>query len=132
MNIKDKLLKLSDNSYCKYSNFPVASILITKDGKEYKGVNVENASYGETICAERNAITTAITNGENPNNFKEIHIIANHGKSPAYPCGSCRQVISEFFNEDTDVIIHFKDKEEKLKVKELLPRVFKSKYLNDK
>ena len=61
--MKEKLIKLLDNSYSPYSNYKVASIVINKDNKEYSGVNVENISYGATICAERNAITSAITDG---------------------------------------------------------------------
>ena len=61
--MKDKLIKLLNNSYSPYSNFRVASIVVMNDGKEFSGVNVENASYGATICAERSAILSAISAG---------------------------------------------------------------------
>ena len=61
--MKDKLIKLLDNAYSPYSKYRVAAIVLMKDGKEFYGVNVENASYGATICAERSAIVSAISNG---------------------------------------------------------------------
>ena len=61
--MREKLLKLLDNSYAVYSNFPVAAIVVMNDGREFCGVNVENASYGATICAERSAIVSAISAG---------------------------------------------------------------------
>ena len=98
----DKLYKLLDNSYSVYSKFRVSAIVITNDDKEYFGVNVENSSYGATICAERNAIFNAISNGYNKGDFKEIHILCD-SLSFGMPCMLCRQVFSEFF---TDTIIY--------------------------
>ena len=71
--MREKLIKLLDNSYSPYSNFKVAAILITKDGKEFYGVNVENASYGASICAERSAIVSAISNGYKKYDFENIY-----------------------------------------------------------
>ena len=102
------LEKLQNNlkkSYAPYSNFHVSAILVTKDNKEFSGVNIENASFGASICAERIAITKAISEGENPNNFKEIHIMCD-GKNKAMPCFLCRQVFVEFFTTDVKIFVY--------------------------
>ena len=91
------------NSYAPYSNFRVSSCLVTKDDKKYFGVNVENASFGGTICAERVAITKAISDGENKENFKEIHVL---GSREAMPCFICRQSFVEFFDNDVKIFIY--------------------------
>lgn len=100
--MKDKLEKLLNNAYAPYSNYFVSCILITNDGKEFPGVNVENASYGASICAERNAILTAISSGYKKEDFKELHIMVSSGKV-GMPCFMCRQVISEFFKKNAKV-----------------------------
>lgn len=92
------------NSYSPYSNFKVSSCLITKANKKYYGVNIENASYGGTICAERVAITKAISEGEKPNNFKEIHILGSTDNT--MPCFICRQTFVEFFDKDVKIYIY--------------------------
>ena len=74
--MKEKLEKLLDNAYAPYSNFKVSCILKTNDSKEFIGVNVENASYGATICAERSAILSAISHGYKKGDFQEIHIFS--------------------------------------------------------
>ena len=98
-----KLKELLKNSYSPYSHFPVAAIVVMKDGREFCGVNVENASYGATICAERSAILAAISNGYKKYDFKELYVMVGSGKV-GLPCFLCRQVISEFF--DKDALIH--------------------------
>ena len=103
--MKEKLEKLLENAYCPYSNYPVACIITTNDDKEFYGVNVENASYGSTICAERNAILNAITNGYKKGSFKEIHIM-NKSDKIAFPCFNCRQVLIEFMSADTLVYLY--------------------------
>ena len=77
--------------YAPYSRFPVAAALLGVSGRIYRGVNVENASYGLTICAERVAIASAVAAGEN--DFQKIAIVVKGGGSP---CGACRQVMNEF------------------------------------
>lgn len=101
--MKEKLLKLLENSYSPYSNFRVASILITKDGKEFNGVNVENASYGASICAERSAIVSAISNGYKKHDFEKLYVMCDNEKI-GMSCMVCRQVISEFFESDKEII----------------------------
>lgn len=101
----EKLKELHKNSYSPYSNYPVSAIVVMKDGKEYTGVNVENASYGATICAERTAILKAVSDGYRKGDFKEIHIMVGSGKL-GMPCFICRQVMNEFFEMDDEVICY--------------------------
>ncbi|MBQ9979221.1 MAG: cytidine deaminase [Clostridia bacterium] len=93
-------------SYSPYSHFTVGAALLTKDGKVYTGANIENASYTPTVCAERNAIFTAVHQGERE--FEAIAIVGGHNgdvKSVTAPCGVCRQVMSEFCSPDFKVIL---------------------------
>lgn len=75
----EKLRELLKNSYSPYSNFAVSAIAVMKDGKEFNGTNVENASYGAGICAERSAILSAISNGYKKYDFKELNIMVSSG-----------------------------------------------------
>ncbi len=100
--MKDKLLELQKNSYAPYSNFHVSAIVVMNDGVEFRGVNVENASFGATICAERSAIVSAISAGYKKGDFKELNVMVSSGEV-GMPCFICRQVISEFFDKDATV-----------------------------
>ena len=75
-----KLLKLLENSYSPYSHFRVASIVVMKDGKEFSGVNVENASYGASICAERSALVSAISAGYKRYDFEKLYVMCDNDK----------------------------------------------------
>lgn len=97
-----KANKLLCRAYVPYSKFPVSAIVIDQDGNEYEGVNVENAAYGLCLCAERNAITSGVT--KNLKSIKTIYITGNTNE-PISPCGSCRQVIAEFGDENTRIIL---------------------------
>ncbi len=121
--MKEKLKKLLNNSYSPYSNYSVSCILVTKDNKEYHGVNVENVSYGATICAERSALTSAISDGYKIGDFKEIHIMNSTGKI-GFPCFLCRQVLGEFINDDILVYLYTNDKTETYTFGELAPHKF--------
>lgn len=122
--MKDKLLSLLNNSYSPYSKFRVACIALMNDGREYAGVNVENASYGATICAERVAITKAISEGYRKSDFKELHVMCDSDKISSC-CFICRQVITEFFDTDSRIILYNNLGETKeLTVKELCPLPF--------
>lgn len=106
MNYFAQLKQLLDASSAPYSGFNVASIVITRDGGEYRGVNVESAAYPTTICAERNAIHTAVTEGVRRGDIQQVHILARNAVGElvrAYPCGSCRQVIAEQSGNDAIV-----------------------------
>ena len=122
--IKEQLIKLLDRAYAPYSKFHVAAIIKTKDGKYIPGVNVENASYGAAICAERNAITTAVSLGYKKGDFEKIYIMVS-GDKLSMPCFMCRQVITEFFSKNATVVLVGKDgKTEEHLVKELCPYPF--------
>ena len=109
--MKDKLLELLDNSYAPYSNMHFACIVETKDGNFYEGVNVENASYGATVCAERNAIFNAVSHGEKE--FKTVYLMTS-SEEICYPCNLCKQVFLEFF--DKDVIFNVMTKSGKMEI----------------
>lgn len=92
-------------AYAPYSQFAVGAALCTDDGSVYCGVNVENCSYGLTICAERNAIAQAVLAGVTPGTIKAIAIVAD-GTRMAWPCGACRQVLFEFLDKQAQVVAH--------------------------
>ena len=125
----EKLKEVLQNSYSPYSNFKVATIVVMKDGCTFQGVNVENASYGAGICAERSAILSAISHGYKKGDFKEMHVLTS-GNKISTSCFLCRQVISELFAKE--VIVYFYDLEGHqmdLTVKDLCPYPFDSEDL---
>ncbi|HEX9333328.1 MAG TPA: cytidine deaminase [Anaerolineales bacterium] len=113
-------------AYAPYSNYPVGAALRTKTGRIFTGVNVENAAFPQTMCAERVAIFKAVSEGERE--FEVISVVTDNGGSP---CGGCRQVMAEF---GLDTIVLFGDGNGKLiketTVKELLPEAFTSDHLS--
>jgi len=119
--MKQAAMDSSKNAYCPYSNFPVGAAVLTEDGEMFAGCNVENASYGLSMCAERNAVFKAIANGSS----KIVAVaIYTPTRTPSSPCGACRQVINEFgaraelfsFDNDGNVL--------KSRLTELLPEAF--------
>lgn len=117
-----KAKKASKNAYAKYSKFKVGACLITENGKTYEGCNFENSSYGLAICAERNAVGSAIADGE-----RKISAIAIYSpkSKDCSPCGACRQVLHEFKAEGgMDVITEGEDGLIVRKLDELLPLGF--------
>ena len=121
--MREKLEKLLNNSYAKYSKYRVACICVMNDGTEISGVNVENASYGATICAERVAITSAVARGYRKKDFKELHVMVDSDKI-GMPCFMCRQVISEFFDEIDKIYVYSRDKMEEYLVHDICPYPF--------
>lgn len=121
--MKEELEKLLNNSYAKYSGYRVAAICIMKDGNKFLGVNVENASFGATICAERSAIISAVTAGYKKGDFKELHIMVDSEKIGT-PCFVCRQVITEFMDKDAKVFLYSHNDIAKYLVSELCPYPF--------
>ena len=109
-----------ERAYAPYSNYAVGSALRTKTGRIYTGVNIENAAYPHTMCAERVAIFKAVSEGEKE--FEAISVVTDNGGSP---CGGCRQVLAEF---GLDTIVLMADGSGNLvnetTVKELLPEAF--------
>ena len=121
----NKLLKLAENSYSPYSHFRVSAIVVMNDGNEFEGVNVENASYGGTICAERVAITTAVSNGYKKGDFKELHIMCADSSKISTCCFLCRQVISELFDKESIITCYDKNgNKTEFKVADLCPYPF--------
>ena len=97
----EQAAQVRENAYAPYSDFKVGAALKTKKGNVFLGCNVENAAYDSTLCAERNAITTAVAEEGTQMKIKVIAIAVGECKLPS-PCGACRQVISEFSDYDTD------------------------------
>ncbi|MDR1697876.1 MAG: cytidine deaminase [Erysipelotrichaceae bacterium] len=127
-NEKESLLKLAQaaqkRSYSPYSAFPVGAVLLTEKGKTYLGTNIENISYGLSMCAERVAIFNYLANGDKSDKIKALMIIGNT-EEPIAPCGACRQVIAEFFSGSENIyLVSGKEKIRTVKAKELLPFAF--------
>lgn len=121
--LMDMAKKASENSYSPYSHFPVGACVLTESGKTYIGTNVENSSFGATICAERSAIVNAIVNGE-----RKLTAVAIYGPKMkrCTPCGICRQVINDFRSDKgVDIILEGDDGEIEIHtIDELLPLGF--------
>lgn len=128
-----ELIKLAienkKNSYSPYSNFRVSSVVLTKKGNIYKGVNIENAAYSVTLCAERSAISSAISAGD-----REIDTIVITGDSTmTYPCGVCRQFMAEFLDSDSKIVIANSTANYKIYgLDDILPYSFSKKDLEEK
>ena len=119
----EKAKEASKNSYSPYSHFPVGACVLGASGNCYCGCNFENSSFGLTICAERNAIGSAIAGGE-----KEIIAVAIYSPNSkdCLPCGACRQVISEFSSDEgIDIITEGENESIVRNFNELLPGRFK-------
>lgn len=123
---EEQLIKVAteirNNAYVPYSKFPVGAALQTKTGKVYTGCNIENAAFPVTCCAERVAIFKAISNGETE--FFRMAVVADT-KNPVAPCGSCRQVMSEFFDSKISIYLSNLHQDTKVvKMEDLLPFPF--------
>nr|WP_149474065.1 cytidine deaminase [Oceanobacillus polygoni] len=120
----EEAIKIRERAYVPYSKFRVGAALLTKSGKVYTGCNIENAAYPVSCCAERVAIFKAISEGET--DFQELAVAADTAR-PVPPCGSCRQVMSEFF--DKSMSIHLTNLKKEIKsftMEELLPFSFET------
>lgn len=116
-----------EKAYVPYSHFPVGACLVTDTEKTYQGVNIENASFGLTNCAERTAFFKAVSEGEKQ--FSHL-VIAGHTPEPISPCGACRQVMAEFCSPEMPVTLVDDDGVTKtMTVRELLPYAFTEKDL---
>ena len=114
------------HSIAPFSGFFVGAAVKTADGKVYTGCNIESASYGLTVCAERVAIWKALSEGEK--NFTELAVVADT-ETLTPPCGTCRQIIWEFARGATIVFANLNGKSEIFQVADLLPRAFDARFL---
>ncbi len=120
--------KARQNAYAPYSHFAVGAALLADSGRVYTGCNIENASYGLTCCAERNAIFAAVGAGER--RFKMLAVAAD-SPEPVAPCGACRQVIAEF-GIPLVVMGNLKEATKTMTAEELLPYGFGQESMNNK
>jgi cytidine deaminase len=114
-------------SVAPFSNFLVGAAVRTENGKVYVGCNVESASYGLTVCAERVAIWKALSEGER--HFTELAVVADTDLLTP-PCGTCRQIIWEFCKHATIVLANLRGETETVSIKDLLPRAFDARFLS--
>ena len=119
--------KARKNAYAPYSGFTVGAALVTKDGKIFSGCNIESSVFSPSLCAERVALSKAISEGEK--DFSAIAIVGGaekeEPKDPCYPCGVCRQVLSEHVKIDEfEVIVEVNGKAEVSLLSDLLPKAF--------
>lgn len=120
--------EIREKAYVPYSKFKVGAALLTKSGKIYTGCNIENAAYPVSCCAERVAIFNAIADGEM--DFEEMAVVADTER-PVPPCGSCRQVMSEFFDQQVHIhLTNLQDDVKTVTVEELLPFSFQTSDMN--
>ncbi len=127
--LNEKAQQVCDNAYAPYSQFKVGAALISDDGRLFTGCNVENASYGLTICAERNCIASAVAHGVSK--VKALVVFTPQEKLTT-PCGACRQVMAEFMAADAIVSLvnHLGDNKQ-WRVSDLLPAAFTPDSLSD-
>ena len=121
-------IEARQNAYAPYSHFAVGVALLAESGRVYTGCNIENASYGLTCCAERNAIFAAVGAGER--RFKMLAVAAD-SPEPVAPCGACRQVIAEF-GIPFVVMGNLKEETKTMTAEELLPYGFGQESMNNK
>ena len=119
----DEAFKASKHAYIPYSHFPVGACIELKDGTFIHGCNIENAAYGTTMCAERNAVFGAYCRGYHKEDIKALAIVGE-GPTLISPCGACRQALAELLDPLTPVILGSHDYYEVTNMKELMPRMF--------
>ena len=121
----ENLIKLAtearENAYAPYSRFKVGAALLTSDGRVFTGCNVENATYGLTVCAERVALWKAVSEGERE--FVAVAVVAD-GERPPSPCGACRQLLWEFCGDIEVITANLPGARQSYHLSELLPHPF--------
>lgn len=114
-------------AHAPYSNFDVGAALLSSDGRVYTGCNIENSTYGLTMCAERVAIFKAVSEGVRE--FSKVAVVADFS-NPTPPCGCCRQMIWEFSGEAAEIILaNLSGDVQKFQIKELFPEAFDARFL---
>ena len=124
-DLLNRALEARENAYAPYSDYRVGAALLTEDGRIFVGSNMENASYGATLCAERSAFASAISSGVRK--FKAIAIAGGKEKAEesVHPCGICRQVMAEFCSEDFKIIYGNEETLKECTLAQLLPLSFR-------
>lgn len=121
----ERAFSAMEHAYAPYSKYHVGACIKTKDGNFIPGVNIENASFGLTNCAERSAVFAAYSLGYRKEDIEMIAIVSD-GERLAAPCGACRQVLVELLNRDTPILLSNRQDEKETTIEELLPMSFTS------
>jgi len=116
------------HAYAPYSNFLVGAAIEAEDGRIFSGCNVENATYGLTVCAERVALYKAISEGVHVRKFRAI-VVAADTKTLTPPCGACRQILWEFLGDVPLTLVNLDGKVEHLQISDIFPRPFDASFL---
>ena len=121
-------LAVRENAHAPYSHFKVGAALEDKTGRVFTGCNVENATYGLTVCAERVAVFKAISEGVHPREFVRIAVAADTVR-PTPPCGACRQILWEFCGDIELTMVNLHGVTETVRLKDIFPRPFDDSFL---
>jgi cytidine deaminase len=124
----DAALEARARAVAPFSNFRVGVAVETDDGRLFTGCNIESASYGLTVCAERVAVWKAVSEGAR---CFGLLVIAVDTETLTPPCGTCRQIIWEFCRDTTILLVNLQGQTEELHIKDLLPRAFDARYLKE-
>ncbi len=127
MTIEQKALAAREHAHAPYSGFRVGAALECEDGQVFTGCNIENATYGLTVCAERVAIFKAVSDGVRK--FTRI-VVATSAESLTPPCGACRQIIWEFCGDIPVVMVNTNGQQKTLQMKDLFPHAFDDRNLS--
>jgi cytidine deaminase len=126
--LAQRAIAAREQALAPYSGFFVGAAVETLDGTIYTGCNIENASYGLTVCAERVALWKAISEGVRPGEFRAIAVAADTPR-PTPPCGACRQLLAEFAPQATVTLVNLHGDTREFTVAELLPEAFNDSFL---
>jgi cytidine deaminase len=120
-------IEAREHAHAPFSNFKVGAALETEDGRIYTGCNIENATYGLTLCAERVAVFKAVSEGARK--FKRIAVAADTGTLTP-PCGACRQILWEFCGDAELMLVNLEGRSETMRMKDIFPRPFDASFLH--
>jgi cytidine deaminase len=120
-------IEAREHAHAPFSNFKVGAALEAEDGRIYTGCNIENATYGLTLCAERVAVFKAVSEGARK--FKRIAVAADTGTLTP-PCGACRQILWEFCGDAELMLVNLEGKSETMRMKDIFPRPFDASFLH--
>lgn len=121
----DLAVKIRDNAHAPFSKFKVGAVVVTKNGEIFQGVNVENSSFGATVCAERTALFNAVTNGRK--DIEAVVIVSVLNGKAVFPCGMCRQVLADFNPEMRVILVNAETLkiERDVPLSQIFPETFK-------